>query len=119
MPDKSSESFRQTIRDLQDLFCQEMELRNKAEITRSALAWDKLAAKTLRTIIRLKFAWFRQELPMRNLHIVSKYCLGIIRVNIDDLGISRDLDSFRALSEKSDFNSTLSTGISVSSCNFH
>ncbi|MFA5810535.1 MAG: transposase, partial [Thermoleophilia bacterium] len=105
MPDKSSESFRQTIRDLQDLFCQAMELRNKAEITRSALAWDKLAAKTLGTIIRLKFAWFRQELPMRNLHIVSKYCLGIIRVNIDDLGISRDADSFRAKLEDSDFTS--------------
>lgn len=105
MPDRSSEFFRQTIRDLQDLYCHAMELRNKAEITRSVLAWDKLAAKTLRTIIRLKFAWIKQELPMRNLHLVSKYCLGIIRVNIDDLGISRDADSFRAKLEDSDFTS--------------
>jgi len=102
MPGKSPVSL---IGVVQEYFCLVWELRIKTENLRTALSADKLAHKFFRTLIRLEFARDKQELPLRNLHFVSKYCLGIIRVNIDDIGVSRDADSFRLRLEDGDFTS--------------
>jgi transposase len=107
MPDDGPGAYSRAVRESQQQYCQLMEFRNKAENFRLALAADKLMLKTFRKIIRLKQACFKQELPGRNLQFVSKYSLDIIRLNICDLGIPRDADSFRATLEKSDFNSLI------------
>ena len=81
------------------------ESRIKTENFRLLLSADKLAHKILKSIIRLKSSLSKQQLPLRNLHFVSKYCLDIIRLNIDDIGISRDADSFRLKFEDGGFTS--------------
>ena len=105
MQDKSSGSFRQVIRELQEIVVLIYRLKEEAETTRIWLGWDKLAMRTIKKIIRLKFAWSRHLQPMCDLQFVSQDALAIIRFNFQDYGITRDADSFRDKFEKSDLKS--------------
>ena len=103
--DKSPAALREAILGIQDEISMVVKILEGTRDSRSFLRWFKLLIKMRRSTARHKRALFKQMLPLRNLYFVSNAALGIIRLNIDDIGISRDADSFREKNEKSDFNS--------------
>jgi len=100
--DKSTGSFQQAIRDLQEMVVLIWQLKENADNIRSYLGWDKLLNKTIKKVIRYKVAWLRHQQPMCDLQLVSQEALAIIRFNFQDYGITRDADSFRDIFEESD-----------------
>jgi len=103
--DKSPGALGEAIWNFQDITGMLMKILKVTRDPRSFLRWSKLLIKIIKSKARYRRALYKKTLPLRNLYFASNAALGIIRLNIDDIGISRDADSFREKLEESDFNS--------------
>jgi transposase len=103
--DKRPPAFSQAILEFQQKIVEAFQISEKIEDLRSILAWQKTLLKMINSVAQLKTVRFMQQRSFRDLFFVAQNAIALIRYDFRACGITRDADSFRVVSEKSDFNS--------------
>jgi hypothetical protein len=91
--------------ELQQKIVEAFQISEKTEDLRSILAWQKTLLKMINSVAQLKTVRFMQQRSFRDLLFVAQNAIALVRYDFRTFGITRDADSFRVVSEKSDFNS--------------
>ncbi len=103
--EKRPPAFNQAVLELQQKIQEALQISEKVEDLRSILAWQKTLLKIINSVAQLKTVRFMQQRSFRDLVFVAQHAIALVRYDFRSFGITRDADSFRVVSEKSDFNS--------------